>query len=109
MCIYEFAYNNLKNRKVFWQYMINIHDECGNVFNEACSKTAHEVIQELSWDDTELCVLKSFSTQDKTQWSKSTTTNKLIDQDIDYWNKYGSSIVPSIVINNSTYRGQLEP
>jgi len=24
--------------------MINIHDECGNVFNEACSKTAHEVI-----------------------------------------------------------------
>lgn len=56
MCIYENAYNKLKNRKVFWQYMINIHDECGNVFNEACSKTAHEIIQELSWDETELCV-----------------------------------------------------
>ena len=32
----------------------------------------------------------------------------MIDKDIDYWLKYGSNINPSIVINNSTYRGQLE-
>jgi hypothetical protein len=34
--------------------------------------------------------------------------NTLIDEDIDYWMKYGSGLFPSIVINNSTYRGQLE-
>ena len=32
----------------------------------------------------------------------------MIDSDIEYWDKYGSSLFPSIVINNSTYRGQLE-
>jgi hypothetical protein len=32
----------------------------------------------------------------------------MIDRDVEYWAKYGSSIYPSIVINNSTYRGQLE-
>ena len=32
----------------------------------------------------------------------------MIDNDVDYWAKYGSNLFPSIVINNSTYRGQLE-
>ena len=32
----------------------------------------------------------------------------MIDTDIEYWGKYGSALFPSIVINNSTYRGQLE-
>ena len=41
-------------------------------------------------------------------WVTNNTINKLIDQDIEYWSKYGSNIVPSIVINNVTFRGQLE-
>jgi len=32
----------------------------------------------------------------------------MIDKDIEYWAKYGSNLFPSIVINNSTFRGQLE-
>jgi hypothetical protein len=36
------------------------------------------------------------------------TTNSLIDNDIEYWADYGTSLFPSIVINNSTYRGQIE-
>ena len=31
--------------------------------------------------------------------------NFAIEEDLDYWRKYGSSINPSIVINNATYRG----
>lgn len=50
----------------------------------------------------------SFSTQDKSKWDDLSTTNSLIDRDIEYWSKYGTSLFPSIVINNSTYRGQLE-
>jgi hypothetical protein len=32
----------------------------------------------------------------------------MIDRDIEYWAKYGTNLFPSIVINNSTFRGQLE-
>jgi len=32
----------------------------------------------------------------------------MIDEDVRYWGKYGSNLFPSIVINNSTYRGQME-
>ena len=32
----------------------------------------------------------------------------MIDSDVEYWGKYGSNLFPSIVINNSTYRGQME-
>jgi hypothetical protein len=32
----------------------------------------------------------------------------LIDNDFKYWAKYGTSLFPSIVINNQTYRGQIE-
>ena len=32
----------------------------------------------------------------------------MIDTDIKYWAKFGSNLFPSIVINNSTFRGQLE-
>ena len=35
-------------------------------------------------------------------------TNTFIDQDVEYWAKYGSSLFPSVVINNSTFRGQME-
>jgi hypothetical protein len=34
--------------------------------------------------------------------------NYLIDEELDYWKRYGSGLYPSIVINNRTYRGQLD-
>lgn len=47
----------------------------------------------------------SFSSPDKTSIN---TKNYIIDEEIEYWKKYGSGIYPSIVVNNRTYRGQLE-
>merc|ERR1711953_1311408 len=35
--------------------------------------------------------------------------NSLIDNEISYWKDYGTNIYPSIVINQKTYRGQIEP
>jgi len=32
----------------------------------------------------------------------------MIDNDIKYWSKFGSSLFPSVVINNQTFRGQIE-
>lgn len=50
--------------------------------------------------------MNSFSSDD---WSLATTNNTIIDSEIEYWRSYGSGIYPSVVINNRTYRGQLEP
>ena len=47
----------------------------------------------------------SFSNSD---WGNANTNNTIIDEEIHYWQKYGSGIYPAIVINNRTYRGQLE-
>lgn len=109
ICVYKKAYEDLDNRVVFWDYMERVHDECGSQLNEDCSKYAHKVIDELNWEETDKCVKDSFSTQNQAEWVDEGVTNILIDQDIEYWNKYGSVLNPSIVINNSTYRGQLEP
>lgn len=53
-------------------------------------------------------MIDSFSNPDPNSWTSKNITNSLIDQDLEYWDKYGSALFPSIVINNSTYRGQLE-
>ena len=49
--------------------------------------------------------MNSFTSQD---WAASTTNNTIIDKEIEYWKQFGSGIYPSIVINNRTYRGQIE-
>lgn len=50
--------------------------------------------------------MNSFSSSD---WANANTNNTIIDSEIDYWRQYGSGIYPSVVVNNRTYRGQLEP
>ena len=71
---------------------------------EDCSFKAHEKLK-MPYSFTKECVEQSFSNKD---WASPKTVNYLIDQEIDYWNKYGSGLYPSIVINNKTFRGQLD-
>ena len=59
----------------------------------------------LDFQETQRCVKSSFSGSD---WGSAKTNNYLIDEEIEYWKTYGSGIYPSLVINNRTYRGQLE-
>ena len=59
----------------------------------------------IPWDQTKECVQKSFTGKD---FSSSDVNNTLIDKDITYWENYGTGLYPSVVINNSTFRGQLE-
>lgn len=71
---------------------------------EECSEKAHKKLG-LDFDKTKRCVSDSFTGSD---WSSISVNNTIIDQEIKYWQKYGSGIYPAIVINNRTYRGQLE-
>jgi hypothetical protein len=85
-------------------YMRILHQNCYDTPTEECSKNTHKTLS-LDFDRTKKCVEDSFSSSD---WGASTTNNTIIDAEINYWKKYGSGIYPAIVINNKTYRGQLE-
>jgi hypothetical protein len=60
----------------------------------------------LSWTATSLCVAESFT---GTKWASKEVFNDIIDKEIKYWKEFGSVVYPSVVINQKTYRGQIEP
>lgn len=96
------------NTAPWWDYVSEVHKECYSVINADCSKRAHEKLS-LDWKKTQKCVTKSFSTPNKKDWAKASTTNSIIDEEISYWKEFGTNVYPSIVINKKTYRGQIEP
>lgn len=100
-CLYNSMYKSEKNRYLWWSYMQYVHQNCYDIINEDCSKRAHERLS-LNWQETQDCVSKSFSSSD---WGSASTTNEIIDKEIEYWTKYGSGIYPALVINNRAYRG----
>lgn len=52
------------------------------------------------------CVQKSFTSDN---WLSADTYNTIIDSEIAYWKEFGTNTYPSVVINQKTYRGQIEP
>ena len=103
-CIYEKSYSDDSTRYQWWAYMQFVHQNCYNVINEDCSRRAHERLG-LNFQETQTCMKRSFVGKD---WGSNSTYNTIIDSEIEYWKTYGSGIYPSLVINNRTYRGQLE-
>lgn len=76
--------------------------------NEDCSRLAHHD-NGMDYDKTEDCVNKSFNDTDwETASGNTNLNNKLMDKEMVYYNKYGPSTFPGLVINNQTFRGQLE-
>lgn len=61
----------------------------------------------MDYDVTEECVNASFNDTDWETTSK-TVKNSLMDKEMVYYGKYGPSTFPGLVINNQTFRGQLE-
>jgi hypothetical protein len=84
--------------------MKEVHVNCYNVVNRECSKNAHKKLG-LDFSQTEKCVNESFSGSD---WGSLRTKNYIIDEEISYMKDYGTYFYPAIVINNRTYRGQIE-
>jgi len=62
-------------------------------------------MKHLDWSETLNCVHDSFGSANREDWVKVGNKNSIIEKEISYWNQYGGNIVPSIVINNATYRG----
>ncbi len=59
----------------------------------------------LDFEKTRQCWYDSFDTM---SWGNPITNNTLIDSEIEYWKTYGTGIYPAVVVNNRTYRGQIE-
>jgi hypothetical protein len=104
-CLYQ-NLSKAGNQMKWFDYIDRVHATCHNVINEECSKRAHEKLK-LNWDETISCVSGSFSKP--TGWEKKDVANTIIDSEIKYWKEYGTMIYPSVVINKSTYRGQIDP
>ena len=92
----------------WWDYIKRVHSTCNSVINEDCSRRAHEYLQ-IDWEQTQQCVKKSFGNLPEDKWGDASTHNSFIDKEIKYWKDYGTNIYPSLVINQKTYRGQIEP
>ena len=107
LCLWDDLSNKNATMK-WWNYIHHIHSACYSVINEDCSMRAHEKVG-LSWETTSKCVKSSFGNVNKPDWGKDSTKNTYIDKEISYWKEYGTNIYPSIVINQKTYRGQIEP
>ena len=84
-----------------------VHDECESNLNEDCSKYAHSNINGLNWDKTQECVRGTFADPDEEQWVFGDVPNYMIEAE-SYLYRNASAINPSMVINNSSYRGQFE-
>lgn len=104
LCLWEHL-SEKNTTEQWWQYIHEVHRSCNSVINHACSKNAHERLG-INFDDTQSCVQQSFTGSD---WQSKTNYNEKIDKEIQYWREYGTAIYPSIVINQKTYRGQIEP
>ena len=85
-----------------------MHSTCYSVINEDCSRRAHE-FHNLDFEQTQKCVKDSFGGLPESKWGDASTSNSYIDKEIKYWKDYGTNIYPSLVINQKTYRGQIEP
>jgi hypothetical protein len=91
----------------WFKYIVRVHETCHNSIYEECSHRAHSYLK-LDWKRTQECVNESFSCKEDS-WDKATCHNSIIDAEIAYWKEFGTNQYPSVVINQKSYRGQIEP
>ena len=111
MCIYKHFYGDEDNRKAFWDYIKSVHQQCYGSVNEDCSRLAHKD-NGLDFADTQRCVDQSFTNfkggAHDYKVASASFNNTLLDEARAYQAKYQPTTFPGVVINNQTFRGQLE-
>lgn len=84
-----------------------IHSMCGTNIDEQCSKDGHEFTN-LNFKKTMECVKNSFTNYNMLGDQSFYQENAMIDEDIELWKEYGTGKYPAVVINQVTFRGQIE-
>ena len=103
-CIYNYAYENKKKRKIFWEYMDTFYEKClkEKKINRACSD---EVLKKVGIPENDInkCYKDSFVSKGENYelYSK----NTFLDKDYELRKKNFVSKSPSITINDRVYLG----
>ena len=99
-CIYNETRSTAK-WTLWWDYMEYLQKHCRAKVTEPCSKKAHEMTG-LDFKKTMRCVDKSFSDPVTRKGD-----NPVLEHQYLTWRSAGSHIFPGVIINNSSYRGEL--
>ncbi len=109
-CIFNYA-NEKEKIKLYFEYMIHFNEECimKRNFNAACSLEAMDLAG-ISPKDINECVYNSFDASQKereTLGYKAKVPNKLLDEEIDARQEHFIMKLPTMLINNRLYLGNL--
>jgi len=103
-CIHKIAYQDLKIRNAFWNYMKMVHRGCYRTINAECYSTV-AVQMNLPIPLIQQCVEDSFTSANH---DSEHTLNNLIEDDLKYAKAYGTGVYPQISINYVKFRGNLD-
>jgi len=113
-CIYQNSYNEQNPRTQWWKYIKVLHEECYGAVNQDCSKEAHKLLG-MKYNDTLNCVKDQFeidgskvSIYSSEHVHSPNLVVESIEEEMAYDKAYGAKMTPAVVINNITFRGQLE-
>ena len=105
-CIHKLLKNRKKAEK-FFEYIAFIHKKCETRIDQKCSLEGIESIG-MKYLDVEQCVEKTF-VQSNEGGDKYEGENLVLEQMIKEWQLLGTHLQPGIVINETPFRGQLNP
>lgn len=98
--------------KAWFKYFDAINTHCSGLLEENCKVSMSKVT--LQWahfghafPDADKCLNSTFSSWDSEKVNYDKDDNTLLKDMQEEWNKLGSHLYPSFVINNVTYRGQV--
>lgn len=108
-CLFNIYFKKMNKKKIWWDYMAAVHKECYGSVNIDCSKFAHKEAG-IDFEKTQECVMDSFTMTSEASdlYQSKNLRNTILDKEMEYGKKWGPTTFPGIVINNSTFRGQLE-
>ena len=86
--IYDSTYKN--DRKVFWNYIKEVHENCPGYINSDWSNTTHTKLG-LDYSETLKCVSGSFVGGN---FDNSYSENKVLQSERKYWNDFGANFYP---------------
>lgn len=92
-----------------------VHEQCYGSVTRDCSEMAHKDLG-MDWTRTQACVASSFTSatgkridmESSNSMQDEGVINTVIEAEMKYFDLYGPKLFPAVVINNQTYRGQLE-
>lgn len=112
MYIYDTYYEDPKTRKMWWDYMVQLHQRCYSDITVECSKNVMDDLG-IDYEKAKNYIMKTFTYDGVKPTAKNSLTNflasainstdtfnNLMDEEMKYYKEYGTSLFPAIVINN---------